>query len=708
MSGQDIGGYAAIKPDDYGVKKDSDWYKGYAQYVAGKYNPIIPRFYPDNNNELDRPERWASRVMRNYAYLFSQQENSKFDFMALDENNTPLPTKLINTHVIFTLVTHMEGNMQENISSLPETIFARALDSDYIKYKKNIFNLAKMKMEFAQIFADMQGSVDFMPTGNKEFDTEEELRKHLEEDVQSAMEKYFTAWAKDWLYKTDYMSWVKLLFRYIVPAYFGRVELYTEKGQIKIKIHKPSYCIWDNNDDDEFGRKQRFQGVLQEYTIPQLKSTYPELTGEQITSLQTQATGQTSEQYQSFPTMGSSVSNSVVWFGLTNNLPVVTVVKARWVSIGEDDMPTWYQTDLIGNLYAVRSKPCDNLIKNMQGYLNPPFIDFIPEIIYGVNRSPVDRSFDLADKIKGYEAKLDLIINRIKGNIVTLFADKFPEGMNAMSIAQDIANGVVTLEGVNIDDMSPMDKRNFMFKVENIGVDYNSYNALRSEIELAKNEIRDIFSIPRVAMGTQQAVVGKGVQEQSIQQATYGVLPLYDGFNQFINNVIHAACETRKGLILASDGSEEELETLMVTKREYDIFKISKDWALTDLNIYLDRKDAITEKDRGYLMSLFDRELQIPDSFVDSAVAAEALTKQTNTELRNFLNYKKKVHEAKLALQAQQAQEQQMALANVQANSMENMTDKQSKTKLAETSMKIEGDLEKEALKADINSGAQQ
>lgn len=701
---------SSIKPDDFGVEKNEDWYMQYARYVGSKYNHIIPRFYPNVNlDQLNRPERWAARVMRLYAYVFAEQQNSVYDYMAIDENNNPLPTKLLNTHVIDTLVKHMEGNMQANISALPETVFARSLDSDYLKYKKSVEQLAKMKMEFDFVFNNLQQEgFDFLPTGNKQFKDEEELRKYIDETLQNAMEKYFTAWAKDWLYKTDYMSWVKQLFRYCIPSYFSRVELYTEKGQVKIKIHKPQYCVWDNGYDDEFGRKQRYQGVVEEFTIPQLKAAYPELTQTQLEELKTQAQQNNNYNNNTTNNMSLAYTDSIIWYNNNNSLPTITTLKARWISTGEDGEATWFQGDLIGNRYILRHKPCDNLTKNSQGYLNPPFIDFIPEMISGKNRSPVDRAMDLADKVKGYEGKIDLLVNRIKGNVVTLFADKFPEGATSETILEDIANGLLSLEGVDIDDYDPNEKRNFLFKVENIGIDYNSYRALTEKVDKALNEIRDIFSIPRIALGTQQNIVGKGVQEQTIQQATFGVVPFYDGFSQYINNIIHAACEMRKNLIMVTKDADKAEEVLQITRREFEIFKLAKKWSLVDLNIYLDSKDAVTEEQRRYLMSLFERELQNPNSFVDIEVAAEAMTCQTNTELKNLLRYKKAVHEEKQAMIREQEDQQQMASQQMMQQGQENMATIQGQSKIANTVAKGNIDIQAKALEAELNEETQE
>jgi hypothetical protein len=308
------------------------------------------------------------------------------------------------------------------------------------------------------------------------------------------------------------------------------------------------------------------------------------------------------------------------------------------------------------------------------------------------------------DRLKGIMGKIDLLINRIKGNVVTLFADKFPEGADSLSIAQDLANGLLTLEGVDIDDMNPSEKRNFLFKVENIGVDYNSYRALNDERFRIETQIKEIFSIPSVALGQQQSVIGKSVQEQSISQASYGVKPLYDGFAQYLNNIVHAACEMRKNLILLSDGSEEELEVLKLTDRDYQTFKVSKDWSLSRLSIYLDSKDVISEQDRAALLMLFERELQVQGGYVDALTVAEARACKTNTQLRNLLAYKKKVWEAKQAELAAQQQQQQMAMANINANAQEEISREQTRGKLANTSLKVEGELEKAALQKDMDS----
>lgn len=696
------------KPDDL-AEKNEDWYLNYARYVAAKYNHIIPQFYPRvvDNDTIQRPDRWASMVMRAYSYVFAEQINGLYDYMAMDENNNPYPIKLVNSHIIQMLIKHMQGTMQDMINTLPDTVYAKCLDNEFLSYKKNLINLAKLKHEFKFVFEDLVHSgMEFDPIGGKDYETTEELEETMETTVQHDMEKYFTAWCADWLYKTDYMSWVKQCLRYLVPAYFNRVELYTEDWDIKIKVHKPQNCIWDNGYDDEFGTKRRLLGVIEEYTIPQLKAAYPDLKKEQLEALQAKAKEYQNAVFNTADSVGLQ-TGGIIWFSNASNVPVVTVAKTYWVSIGEDGLTTWYRTDLIGNEYPKNMGLVDNLIVDNYDNLIPPFFDYIPELINGKNKGPVEMAMDIVDRLKGIRAKSDLLINRIKGNIITLFADKFPNGADHLSILQDIANGLLTLEGVDIDDLNPNQNRgNQLFDVKNIGVDIDSYRALSEERIRLESEIKEIFSIPTVALGQQQNVIGKGVQEQTIIASSYGVKPFNDGFAQYINNIVGGACEMRKNLILLSDGSDEQLETLQLTPRQYQIFKVSKDWSLSKLNIYLDSKDIISEQQRAEYRMIFEREAQNPQSFVDAEVVADAIACKTNTQLRALLKYKKKVFEDK----QQQARREQEALAAQQAananQTQENIATIQNQGKLANTAMKVEGDLEKEALKQDGEMGA--
>jgi hypothetical protein len=139
-------------------------------------------------------------------------------------------------------------------------------------------------------------------------------------------------------------------------------------------------------------------------------------------------------------------------------------------------------------------------------------------------------------------------------------------------------------------------------------------------------------------------------------------------------------------------------ETLRITKREYDIFELTKDMALVDLNVYLDNKDAITEKQRAEYLIIFEREASIPNSFVDAEVAAEAMAAQTNTEMRNILRYKKRIWEEKQAAAAKAQQEAASQQAQMQQAAMQQMTQTQNAGKLANTQMKGDIDLEKTAM----------
>lgn len=694
QSTNELGGVMFNKPKDFDVPKNEDWYKKYALFVASKYNHIIPVLgnYILGPNEV--AERWASRILLTEAYVKASQNDEFFGFMGRDEVNNPLQTRFVKDITPYTIFKHLWGNMRKNCMSLPKTVYANAVQNEALSDKNLSINMAKMKVDYAAEFQQMQQQgAQFKPMGGEEFESHDEIDE-CAKTMQDGMSSFFTAAMKDFLYSQKWEEKCGKMAEYLVPSYFSCVELQPKGKDIEWTVHRPGQCIWDNTFDDELGRRARYQGFVKNMSVPELLSVREyNWTEQEKIDIQNYATEIPNNTDTIMQLNNMTGVNNLVWWGLLSRVPAIAVVRAYFISWDEDnDCETWYQCDYIGNKWVKNAKKCDNITYNKDGSMNPPLRHFIPEMTYGCNSSIIYKMQQISGKITGINAKIDSLIARAKGKVPAFFADKVPPGTTQVSLLKQIASGLVFLKGAEIDSImgDPDNKSRGLVEVMDFTASVADIQTLRSEVAYWENKLREMASTPLVQLGTQTEVIGKGVQEATIEQSTFGMLPLYRGFMLHINDILNVAAQMKKNLLTNIEDTEKY--ALQVSPKQFSYFEITKDFSLVDLQIYLDELDQIDEAEKQHIRDIAERQSQIPGTWFDALDAAKMMTFSTKTELINYMENRRrtwKAEQAKLAAEQHQAAEQQQALNN---QTQENIADTQADATLANTALKQKGD----------------
>jgi len=688
------GGVLYNKPNDFGVPKDEKWYFQYCQYVSSKYNFLIPQFGWNGDTSVSSTVnsqgsnlivRWATNCLLNEQYVKAQQNDRLFGFMGTDEVNTPLPTKFIKDPTPYVIFKHILGNMRKSVSTLPNTVYANAITNEALKEKGLSINMAKMKIDHAEDFAEAQeAGIEFAPMGNQEFSSPEEVEEFAG-TMQDSMASFFTSETKDFLYSQNWEEQCGKMAEYLIPSYFCRVELIPQGTEIKWNVFRPAQCIWDNTFDDELGRRQRFQGVVENWSVPDLlvKWTWTEAEKQELNSIAAE-----------IPNKGNTIiqlnnmngATDLVWWGTMSRVPTVAVVKARWMSYDEETgRETWYQGDLIGNKWVKNFKPCENLTINKDGTINTPFCDFIPEMTYGVNYSIVDKMREISGLITGINGKINFLIARAKGKVPVFMGSKFPTGTNQIQLLRDIAAGLVFIDDVDMDELQRLNKDKLV-EVMDLQAAAQDITTFRNEVLYWENKLRELASIPLVSLGAQTEIIGAKVQQETVEQATYGLYPLYHGFMLYLNQILNVQAQMKKNLI--STLEDKESMRFQVSPRQFKYFEVTKNDSLPDIQIYLSQADQLEEADKAYIRAWAEREASKPQTWLDGEVAIELLTFNTKTEMVNYLRYKRKAWEMKQAKQQQEAaamQQQQAAEAN---QTQENIAEIQGENTLANTALK--------------------
>ena len=692
------------KPDDWGVERNQDWYKNNTLWIAAQYNPVVETNYTTaKTNEgagKQTPDtgRWADKCIRNYQYYFGEQNNIAYGYWVRDFNNRPLPARLINGQTIYQLCKHIQGYLYDAyITLLPKRIGVSDVTPDFLEEQNQRFYLAKMfiDMKYSGMLLD-ENTFDFNPIEGiniNEIESAEHLDKYRAERPLQVVERVFTGAAKKFLNQINWKEKFKKMTDYLVPTGFSRVEVCVRNGQLYFYVYRPEQCIYDTTVDDDFGRTSRYWGVVHYYTIPELVAEYKDdLKDNEIADLQAIAKTNSPNQITVpwFAGANSAIGTSGYnWYDFRSNIPRVCVVRGYWKGLNDKKQEVIYRCDVLGNYFVKRAGLADNMIEDKVNSANiePPFLDYHPDMINGKNKSIVDRLANISDRIDGLQAKIDLFINRAKGKVVLINAAESPDGVQIKEIMSDLAGiGGTVIQGVDIDTARET-YGDRLITLADLTVDFQGITSLRNEIKELQYESKQVTSLPDAALG-QAAPQGSDKEKMNIiAQSAYGLATLNDGFLTYLNNICQRAVDIQK-LVWTMD---EQSHVLDMGDRDYEIVKFCKDWTLKQLNLFIDQDDAITPEIRRYYYDLGFNMSQNSTEY--STLLATLPRIHSIREMETLFKSTQRRIEAKAEMIRQQelaAQQQQIAMAN---QTQENIAATQADAGLQKENMKTERDL---------------
>lgn len=689
-------------PDQWDVEKNIEWYKQNGLFIAGQWNPVIETNYTTaKTNEgagKQTPDtgRWADKCIRNYQYYFGEQNNIAYGYWVRDYNNKPLPARLINGQTIYELCKHIQGYLYDTyIVGLPKRIGVSDVTPDYLEEQNQKFTLAKMylDMKYAGMTAD-ENTVSFNPIEGinlNEIETAEKLERYRAERPSQAIERIFTGAAKKFLNDINWKEKFKKITDYLLPTGFARVKVCVKNGKLYLYVYRPEQCIYDTTVDDDFGRTASYWGVVHYYSIPELFSEYTDLTDTEKKDLQEISRSNSPTQVTVPWFAGANVmigSSGYNWYDFRSSVPRVGVVEAYWKGLDKDGKEIIERVDIIGNQIIKRAGKDYNLIEDKVNKANvePPFLDYHPDMIGGKNKSLVDRVCNISDRIDGLQAKIDLFINRAKGKVILINANELPDDVGVKEVMSDLSSmGGTVIQGVDIDSAREQYGER-LITLADMTLDYQGIVGLRNEIEALKREAKAIVSVPDAALG--QAVPQGSNKElmNTINQASFGLSTFNDGFLTYENNICQRAVDLQKIVWTIN----EESHVLDLGERDYQLVKFTKDISLKDMHLFIDQDDAITPEVRRYYMDL-GFNLSQGESGGDYASLLAVLPKVNSVrEMETLFKSTSRRIDMKKQMQAERELAAQQQNVAQQTQTAENVANTQ-----------VEGNLEKEAMKTE-------
>lgn len=698
-------------------EKNKVWYKNNIKFIMSHFNKRHDRISRiRKQNDLENP---VDEIVRMFTYYLGRQWNKDYYYTTQDQNNCDLPTVWINGQKVTSLVDFMVGTAIKMVQNLEPAVKSESQDA--VNRKTQLLEDALLKIEAPELFQAMENyGVKFQPLGPQQFDTPDEVYRYMEYNYQERTEMLAIKMVEDILNRNSYLDKYKQAFLYTLLGGFVGIENRIENGRQYFDIVLPHNLIIDRAKDDDFNQQARFVGKVDWLNVTDIIERYQDsLTPEELEEIK-QINMNNLYQLLDLTTHPFATN----WAFNVNNLPTLACVTGYWVGMkdlgyekstdkfgnvhmskirngrkGQYWTKTVYKATLIGNKYVVEHGETTNIVRKVDnpGDVLLPLQVFIPNMVMGENRSVVARLHQHQDRIDYITNEITKMLNRNKGKVYLINKQKL-----GTSTAKDVISDFERM-GIHITDGSAtgedfvagQDAR--LVEMVDMTLDAN----VQQLISLRKEEERlmeEIVNIPKIALGQQGGYVGAKTQAGTIAQSNLGTAYLYQGFVQFIEK--HLAYALNQYKVTLIDEPETTIPVVGTKGKEY--LKMTKDFQMEELGVYIKIKDFIDDAARERLISIAQAAMQ--NGVIDFLEYIQIEKCKTYTELENQLEYtlNKKKRDAEKQQQMQQMMQQaQMEQQAQQQAGMQQMKEEGANYR---KQLDVQGKLAQTGMEAGFNS----
>lgn len=218
-----------------------------------------------------------------------------------------------------------------------------------------------------------------------------------------------------------------------------------------------------------------------------------------------------------------------------------------------------HQVTLIGNKYIVNQGYAPNTLRRFdnKGKLRLPIQTFAAN--FSMNYAKA-----LVTELRPHQNEIDRLSYLIQRMTSQSHGKKYWVNGNKLGTTNNVEfiNDLTTI-GIHVGTGSngePDDPSNNQRAVELIDMtlDPNISQLLNLKAQQAQ-EMEERVSVSRIALGQQQNTIGKGVQQSTINQNSYGTAGLMYGLIKFFNNIVQFNVDLKQLLLSHTNTTEESL-----------------------------------------------------------------------------------------------------------------------------------------------------
>jgi uncharacterized protein YbjQ (UPF0145 family) len=264
-------------------------------------------------------------------------------------------------------------------------------------------------------------------------------------------------------------------------------------------------------------------------------------------------------------------------------------------------------------------------------------------------------------RLKPYQDDIDLAVTKRKLaeindlGINYIIWGSSDSNQRISGLLDDFKSSHMTMLKVDIDDNGDLFRKNFAEVVDftkALSV-VQLYMAIENDLI---QKMGDMVHLPAILQGTQDATIGKGVQQNTVTLATTGIAPLLNGFINFVEKDLRVSSNINK--IMFTAGSD--YARMVVGDYGINWLQLSKLETFQNLLIYIHRYDVMDEQNLAILNADIQPAMQNGLIDFDDVLTVRGMT--SARKIKNYIRYKIKKRKKEIEAQAQQSRQDALVM----------------------------------------------
>ena len=674
-------------------EKTPQWFASYAQWaVATFYNQSISPF----NAPIGIRNGIADECVENWRYIKGEQSNNQYAYLTQDFNNNDIPATWIPGQKIQELYKHLSGVILGSIENIEVT--ARNLSSNVASERSKLYDKLLLNLEIGDLIRQtLPAGVQYNPVNDPEADlsTKEDIKRYADkwQDKYSIIGERI---GRSQLYQDELKSkYLQDAQNQISGGISGTLTEVIDGKVVNTVI--PNYeLIWDNRDNDPWNSNAMLCGFVK-HSMPYeefIAKFQNELSSDDIEEIRKLASTENKEVLDFMNSYNSPFGNGrymwwTNWGTQTMTITYATIYfiaprdfrykngknsrgKSTVYKLDDDktydgikgsevqgDYQGWsvHQVTLAGNKYILNYGLMPNQVRPIDKRSKPmlPIRIFCSDMSLGYGKSIVSRLKRNQDLLDAYAFKIQDKVSA-DWNKNYIFNGSKMVGTDAVQVANELKRLHVTISTKTGEADDPTNNEPLVYPV-----DMTLDNNIIRYIELSaavKQDMEETVSVSRIALGQQQNTVGKGVQQSTINQNSYGTATLMWGMMKHFNNIMQYNVNLKQLLYLFKEGKQEELVIGDQGSELLDILNPAE-FGTQHLVTYIEINSILDQQMKENIRTIALSEAQ--NGRLDTVDYIEhVILADTATQTVDGLKYAKNKQEQRMAAQQQMASQQQM------------------------------------------------
>lgn len=683
------------KPDEVvtDAEKERDggeWYLSNSRYIVNRfYNQVI-------NGGVEGDRTGVSDMIREmFLYYYGEHSQDVYNY-EIGMGGVGIGTPFVADQRPRTLLEHARGRLYQMIEPVKRSMAVRSLDYEVQMKRKGL----KEQLEAKRVIDPLiRGTgVEFMPEGISDIGDNE--------DIDSIVKKYRTETeigalnlARGIYYEEECERKFDYLALHQIVGNISFLAFDISGGRIGIRPIPCSQVIFDDRQIGDYSDDCEVGGYIVYMTPSEVfqrwGSVYEDK--EKREFLEDMARGKTMSGFNMEGVMKyyNTGDNITYWDRQTGK---VAVAVTYWLSYstqdyyvtsggtvrrlrkgsqyldgdkvvkgyekeGVDRKLKWHYCITVGNaVVADYGYVPYQYTPQGKGRPLPPFAYYINNFHNGMLKPMSARIKPISDQIEAAGRKLKELMDRSAGKTYLLYGAKLgltkDQAPDIFSDLRSIGFSVIEGSGQPGNDV---DERRAITDVLDFSLQPEVQEFIRWRV-LLQQEQDAIMNMPPAVLGTQDKIIGKGVQENTIVQSQLSFMSLMTGYQRFIMKVMRQAINIGK-MINADYGGRQFYQ---VSDSEVEDIKFPKSAKYEDMGFFFEADDIIEDSDKQALRTMLQAYMQNPTSSGAKAIrnTMQLMSFKSYAEgikmLDNFIIEEEK-KEGYIAQQQQQMQQQMQA-----------------------------------------------